>query len=67
MKQIQIDLPEKLADQIDTLVRGGWFSNEQELIRAAILEFLRGRRLELTEEFQREDIAWALHHKTTTP
>jgi Arc/MetJ-type ribon-helix-helix transcriptional regulator len=64
MKQIQIDLPEKLADQIESLVRGGWFSNEQELVRTAIIEFFRHRGLELTEEFQREDIAWALQHRT---
>ncbi len=66
MKQIHVDLPEKLADQIDSLVRGGWFSSEQELVRTAIVEFLRARRLELIEEFQREDIAWALGQKTTT-
>lgn len=50
MKQIQVELPEKLADQIASLVREGWFSNEQELVRAAIVEFLHHHRLELTEE-----------------
>lgn len=64
MKQIQVELPEKLADQIGSLVRGGWFSSEQELVRTAIIEFLHHRRLELTEEFQREDIAWALQQRT---
>lgn len=67
MKRLQIELPEKLADHVNALVRDGWFSSEQELIRTAILEFLRHRRLELTEEFQREDIAWALQQKPTAP
>ena len=63
MKQIQVELPDQIADQIATMVRDGWFQNESELLRAAAMEFLRDRRLALTEEFQREDIAWALQQK----
>ena len=63
MKQIQIELPDKIADQIETMVRDGWFQDEGELLRTAVVEFLQNRRLALTEEFQREDIAWALQQK----
>ncbi|MGH8066999.1 MAG: ribbon-helix-helix domain-containing protein [Candidatus Entotheonellia bacterium] len=63
MKSIQIELPEQLAQAIDVLVQQGWFSSKEEVIRFALLEFVRQHRLELIEQFQREDIAWALRQK----
>ncbi len=63
MKSIQIELPEKLAQELDTMVREGWFRNEAEAVRLALLEFVRHHRLELVERFQREDIAWAIKQK----
>ena len=63
MKSIQIELPEKLAHELDMLVQEGWFHSAEEAIRFALLEFLRQHRLELLEQFQREDITWALREK----
>jgi Arc/MetJ-type ribon-helix-helix transcriptional regulator len=63
MKSIQIELPEKLAQELDMLVQQGWFRSEEEVIRFALLDFLRRHRLELLEQFQRDDIAWALRQK----
>ena len=63
MKSIQIELPEKLAHELDMLVQEGWFHSAEETIRFALLEFLRRHRLELLEQFQREDITWALREK----
>ena len=65
MKSIRIELPEKLAHELDMLVQQGWFRSEEEVIRFALLEFLRRYRLELLEQFQRDDIAWALRQKDT--
>lgn len=66
MKFIQIELPAKLAQELDAMVESGWFSNEAEVVRLALLEFIRHYRLELLEQFQREDIAWALKRKRAT-
>jgi len=66
MKSLQIELPDKLAGELDTLVQAGWFRSEDELIRLALTEFVRRHRFELLERFQREDIAWALRQKGTT-
>ena len=63
MKSIQIELPEKLAHELDMLVQEGWFHSAEEAIRFALLGFLRQHRLELLEQFQREDITWALREK----
>ena len=60
MTSMQIELPDKLADAVQRLVQNGWFQTEQEIIRLALAEFIRRHQAELTEQFQREDIAWAL-------
>lgn len=66
MKCINIELPDKLAQELDAMIQAGWFSNEAEVVRLALLEFVRRHCLELLERFQQEDIAWALKQKGTT-
>ena len=66
MKSIHIELPDKLIQELDAMVKAGWFSNESEAVRLAVLEFVRRHRLELLERFQREDIDWALKQKGAT-
>ncbi len=63
MKSLQVELPDKLAEELDLLVRTGWFQDKQEAIRLALVEFVRRHRAELLERFQRDDIAWALRQK----
>ena len=63
MKSVQVELPDKLAEEINSLVKAGWFQSEAEVVRLALVEFMRRHRLELMERFQREDIAWALRQK----
>lgn len=65
MRAIQVELPDKLAQELDTMVTDGWFSSEADIVRLALLEFLHSDRLELIERFQREDIAWALRQRDT--
>ena len=60
---IQIDLPDKLAAALATMVQQGWFCSEAEVLRVALLEFLRRHRRELHEQCQRDDIAWALRQQ----
>lgn len=67
MKSVRIELSEKVFEQLDQLVKAGWFRNEEEAIRLAIVEFLTERRLDLLERFQREDIDWALRQKRAEP
>jgi Arc/MetJ-type ribon-helix-helix transcriptional regulator len=63
MKSIKVELPDRLAEELDAMVKAGWFNNEAEAMRSALREFVRRNRLELLERFQREDIAWALKQK----
>lgn len=59
MKTVEVPLPDQVAHEVETLVQQGWFVNEAEVIRSALLEFSKHDRFKLSEEFQREDIAWA--------
>ncbi len=63
MKVIQVELPDKVAIEIEALVRDGLFLDEKQVVYLALTEFVRHNRLALLERFQREDIAWALQCK----
>jgi len=63
MKTIQVELREKLAAELEAYVKSGWFTSEAEVIRAALMEFVRRNRVDLFERFMRDDIEWALGHR----
>jgi Arc/MetJ-type ribon-helix-helix transcriptional regulator len=66
MQSIHIELPDTLAMELDALVQAGWFRSKNELICLALVEFARHHRVALAEQFQQEDIAWALRQKEAT-
>ncbi len=63
MEVLQIELPDQLAKEMKTLVKTGWFTSEAEIARLALAEFIRRHRFELQEQFQLQDIVWALEQK----
>ena len=63
MKTINVSLPNKLVVEVENYVKSGWFTDEAELIRVALQEFIRHNRLKLMEQFMKEDIEWALKTK----
>ncbi len=58
---IQTEVPIGLLTQAQKLVETGWFRNLDEVVVDALRRFLETHRLELMEEFVREDIEWGLH------
>jgi Arc/MetJ-type ribon-helix-helix transcriptional regulator len=66
MQSIHVELPDTLAAELDALMQTGWFLSKNELICLALVEFARRHRLALAEQFQQEDIAWALRQKEAT-
>jgi Arc/MetJ-type ribon-helix-helix transcriptional regulator len=66
MKTIKVSLPEKLGMEVENYVKSGWFTDEAELLRTALQEFIRHNRLKLMEQFMKEDIEWALKVKAST-
>jgi Arc/MetJ-type ribon-helix-helix transcriptional regulator len=65
MKAIQVELPDKLAAEINVYVNAGWFGSEGEVVRAALIDFVKRHRIDLLERFMRDDIEWALRTKGT--
>lgn len=65
MKSLQVELPDKVAEELTLLVEAGWFRSADEAIRLALTQFVRHYRAELMDRFQREDIAWALRQRGT--
>ena len=66
MKTIQVELPDKVDTELDAMVQAGWFRSKDEVVRQALLEFVRRNQLELQERFQQEDIKWALQQKSAS-
>jgi Arc/MetJ-type ribon-helix-helix transcriptional regulator len=60
VKSIQAELPDKLYEEIQALVKEGWFPNEGELLREAVRRYLETHRPELMEKFIRSDVEWGL-------
>lgn len=63
MKTLKIELPEALAAELEELVAAGWFTSEEEIGRLVLEELVRRRPFEVQEQFQREDVAWAVAQK----
>lgn len=63
MKTICVKLPDKLGVEVESYVKSGWFTDESELMRTALHEFIRHNRMKLMEQFMKEDIEWALRIK----
>lgn len=63
MKTVNVLLPDKLGMEVDNYVKSGWFTDEAELMRTALQEFIRHNRPKLMEQFMKEDIEWALKVK----
>ena len=67
MKAVSVELPDKITIEMDHLVTNGWFADQGEIIRLALLEFVRRHHFALIEQFQREDIEWALQQHQEKP
>lgn len=63
MRNVTIELPERVSREVEAMVNAGWFDNEGEVLRFALVQFLRSYRAELVDRFEREDIAWAIPGK----
>ena len=63
MKIIKVPIADKLGIEVDNYIKSGWFTDETEMMRTALQEFIRHNRLKLTEQFMKEDIEWALKAK----
>lgn len=59
METVTAKLTERLAEELDALVKQGWFANRSDAVRAAVRDMVEQRRLQRLEQAIDEDIAWA--------
>lgn len=63
MKTIKAKIPDKLYEQVQRLVKEGWFRSEEDIIDDALRRFLNSHRPELMEQFMWEDVERVLGGK----
>lgn len=56
----QVQLPRRLAEAVEELVREGWYADSQAVVVDAVRRFLTSHRPELMERFARDDVEWGL-------
>lgn len=57
---IQTEIPIGLLIEVQNLVKEGWFRSVDEVVLDALRRFLESHRVELMEEFIRQDVEWGL-------
>ena len=63
MHTLQVNLSDPLFNSIKEYISSGYFKSEADFMQAAVIEFIRKNKIELMEQFQREDIKWGLQNK----
>jgi Arc/MetJ-type ribon-helix-helix transcriptional regulator len=58
---LEMTLPPRVHQQMNTLVAEGWFRDESDLVNEAIRRYLESHQPELMERFIREDVEWGLY------
>ncbi|MBN2534152.1 MAG: hypothetical protein JXB88_14780, partial [Spirochaetales bacterium] len=57
------NLSDPIFNSIKEYISSGYFKSEDDFMQAVIVEFIRKNKIELMEQFQREDIKWGLENK----
>jgi Arc/MetJ-type ribon-helix-helix transcriptional regulator len=67
MTTLTLDLPEALTAELDAAVEAGWFTSQEEAVRAAVRDMMSHRKLALLEQQQISDIDWAMSTASKRP
>jgi hypothetical protein len=60
MKTLTLEYPDKLDEQVKTLVNSGWAQSAEQLVLDALKRYLETHRLEVLERQLRSDIEWGI-------
>ncbi len=67
MLTLTLDLPEALTAELDAAVEAGWFTSQEEAVRAAVRDMMSHRKLALLEQQQLADVGWAVSTASKRP
>ena len=60
METIPAKVTPKLVNEIDELVKEGWYANRSEAIRDAVRDLVKKMKAERLEAAIKEDVEWGL-------
>ena len=63
METIPARVTGRLIVEMDELIKEGWYANRSELIRDAIRQMVKRVKIQMLEQFMKEDVEWGLHGK----
>ncbi|HLC75436.1 MAG TPA: ribbon-helix-helix domain-containing protein [Candidatus Nanoarchaeia archaeon] len=61
MEAIPAKMTPKLVQEMDQIVKEGWYANRSELMRDALREMIRKLKTERLEAAIKEDVKWGLY------
>ncbi len=61
METVPAKVTKRIVDEMEELIKQGWYANKSELIRDAIRELIKKQKIAQLESAVKEDIAWGLH------
>ncbi|MCD6247674.1 MAG: hypothetical protein J7J87_04585 [Candidatus Diapherotrites archaeon] len=60
MRTIPAKITERLEEEMEEIIKEGWYANKSEFIRDAIRQMIRKLNAEKLEKAIKEDIEWGL-------
>ncbi len=63
MQAIPAKITPKLAEEMDAIIKEGWYANRSEFIRDALREMIKKMKAERLEAAIKEDVHWGLYGK----
>ena len=61
MTTIQTQVPTRLLNEMEALVKAGWFRDVNDVFLEALRRYLDSHQSELSERFMQADVEWGLH------
>lgn len=63
MECIPAKLTKRIVDEMEELIKQGWYANRSELIRDAIRELIKKQKVAQLESAIKSDVQWGLYGK----
>jgi Arc/MetJ-type ribon-helix-helix transcriptional regulator len=64
MKEVRARIPNEMYEQLETLIKQGWFPSREYVLKLALRKFLYSHRPEVLEKQIRDDVEWGLRGNT---
>lgn len=63
MEAVPAKLTRRIIEEMESLIKQGWYANKSELIRDAVRELIKKQKVSQLESAIKEDIQWGLYGK----